>query len=45
MKELRKEGIQLFGDAKEYVQKEKKYNIHQEYAKIKRIIDEKSKKP
>jgi hypothetical protein len=44
MKQLKKEGIQIFGDAKEYVQKERKYNINQDYAKIKRIIDEKSKK-
>lgn len=44
MRELRKEGVVLFGDAKEYVEKERKYNINQDYAKIKRIIDEKAKK-
>lgn len=43
MRELRKEGIELFGDAKEFVEKKQKYDVNKDYQKIKRIIDEKSK--
>ena len=43
MRELKKAGIQLFGDAKEFKQKERKMNIGKDYEKIKKIIDDKKK--
>lgn len=43
MRELRKEGIELFQDAKEYTKKEKKIDLNKDYEKIKRIMDKKSK--
>lgn len=44
MRQLKKAGIEIFGEAKEFVQKQRKYNVHKDYEKIKRIIDEKNKK-
>jgi len=31
MKQMKLEGIKIFDDAKEYTQKERKYNIHKDY--------------
>ncbi len=43
MRELRKEGIELFGEEKVRVEKERKYDVNKDYQKVKRIMDEKAK--
>ena len=44
MRQAKKMGIELFGDAKQFKAKERKINIGQDYNKVMRIIEERNKK-